>query len=75
MKALYRITNTCSNLTAMGAEPFTINYLVGMGASGTQIETNWLYERRAKLFYRTKAEAEKAGKRYLKKMQKDGFEI
>lgn len=68
MTASYRIFNTPDNLVRMGTEPFVINYLVDG-------RTNYEYERRAKLFYKTREDADVAGKRYLKKMKKDGFDI
>lgn len=68
MKATYRIRKTPDNLIKMGAAPYNINYIVGD-------RTDWEYERRAKHFHETEAAAHKAGKRYLRKMKENGFEI
>ena len=68
MKADYRISKTPDHLTKMGTAPFYITSIVGG-------DTNWDYERRAKLFHETEAEAHKAGKRYLRKMKQYGFDI
>ena len=68
MIASYTILNTPDNLVRMGTAPFVIKYSVDG-------RTNFEYERRAKLFYKTEVEADKAGKRYLRKMKKDGFDI
>lgn len=68
MKASYRIRKTPDNLVRMGTAPYAIEYTVGN-------ETDWEYDRRAKHFHETEKDAHQAGKRYLKKMQKNGFEI
>lgn len=68
MKACYRIDKTPDHLVRMGTPPYCINFFVG-----GDIDRD--YERRAKTFYETKASAHEAGKRYLRKMKKNGFEI
>ena len=68
MTATYKIGKTPDNLLKMGTAPYFINYIVGG-------ESNWEYERRAKIFHETEEDAHKAGKRYLKKMKLNGFEI
>ena len=68
MKASYKVRKTCDHLVRMGTAPYIIEYFVGD-------DQDWDYERRCKHFHETEAAAHKAGKRYLKKMQKNGFEI
>lgn len=68
MKASYRIHKTPDHLVRMGTAPYAIDYIVGG-------EQNWEYDRRAKHFHETEEKAHEAGKRYLRKMKKDGFEI
>lgn len=68
MLATYRISKTPKNLRDMGVAEYTINYICGG-------ETDWEYERRARLFYDNVYEAVKAGKRYIKKMKNNGFEV
>lgn len=68
MKATYRIENTVQHLVEMGAEKYYVWFLLDG-------HSDFEYERRAKCFYPTLKEAEAAGKRYLKKMQKNGFDV
>lgn len=69
MKATYRIHKTPDHLIRMGVDPFYIEYIVGS-------DTDWDYTNRCrKFFFPTQSEAEKAGKRYLAKMKKNGFQI
>lgn len=68
MTATYSIYRTSDNLTKMGTAPFAIAYICG----GVE---DWEYERRTKNFYNTIEEAHKAGKRYLRKMKNNGFEV
>lgn len=68
MKASYRISKTPEHLVRIGTEPFYIQYLYDG-------YPDFDYERRAKSFYETEAKAIAAGKRYIRKMKKDGFEI
>ena len=68
MKASYKVRKTEPHLLRLGTAPYYIEYFVGN-------DQDWDYGRRAKHFHETEAEAHKAGKRYLKKMQKNGFEI
>ncbi len=68
MKATYRIENTPDNLIQKGFEKHYVWFLLDG-------HCDFEYERRAKCFYRTLKEAEAAGKRYLKKMKKNGFEV
>lgn len=68
MKASYKVSQTPDHLVRIGTAPYTIEYIVG----GDQ---DWEYARRAKPFHETEAAAHEAGKRYLRKMKKNGFEI
>ena len=68
MKASYKILNTPDNLIAMGTKKFYVSFMYD-GFS------NYEYERRAKTFYDNLKDANSAGKRYLKKMEKEGYEI
>jgi hypothetical protein len=72
MTATYRIEKTPAHLVKMGTAPYIIRYYVGLGCDWS---SDWEYERRAKVFHETEAEAHKAGKRYLKKMKDNGFEV
>lgn len=68
MKASYRVSRTAEHLIRMGTAPYYIEFFVG----GDQ---DWDYARRARPFHETEAAAHEAGKRYLRKMKKNGFEI
>lgn len=68
MKATYRIHKTPDHLVKMGTAPYFIEYFVGN-------DPDWDYDRRCKHFWQTEAEAHKAGKRYLNRMKKNGFEV
>lgn len=68
MTAGYRIRKTPDHLVRMGTAPYYIEYIVGG-------DTNWEYDRRAKHFHETEEKAHEAGKRYLRKMKQNGFEI
>lgn len=68
MKASYRVSRTAEHLIRMGTAPYYIEFFVG----GDQ---DWEHARRARPFHETEAAAHEAGKRYLRKMKKNGFEI
>lgn len=68
MTATYKVNKTPNHLVQIQTPPYYIEYIVGG-------DTNWDYERRAKTFYDTEEAAHKAGKRYLRKMKQNGFEI
>lgn len=69
MKATYKVSKTPSHLVKMGTDPFTITYMVGNFP-------DWDYERKVrKHFYKTEVAAHEAGKRYLRKMKKNGFTV
>ena len=68
MKASYRVRKTVDHLVRMGTEPYTIEFFVDN-------DQDWEYARRAKPFHETEAKAHEAGKRYLRKMKKNGFTV
>lgn len=68
MKATYRVDETPRHLVKIGTAPYYVTFIVGN-------ERDFDHERRAKTFYETKEKAYAAGERYLKKMEKNGFEI
>lgn len=68
MKVSYKITNTPDHLLKMQTPKYYIRFL----CDGTE---DFEYSRRAKNFYPSLEEAEAAGKRYLRKMKKNGFEV
>lgn len=69
MKAEYRIIKNPEFLRLQDEpDPYHVLFL----CDG---RLDWEYIRRAKVFYTTQKEAEAAGKRYLRRMKKNGFEI
>lgn len=68
MTATYKIVKTPQNLIEINTPKYYIVFVCG----GVQ---DYEYTRRSKCFYGCVEDAVKAGKRYLRKMKKNGFDV